>query len=80
MRNDDDIELENDDHLLGLHLFHKHNLDYKDAFNDSYVFTILESCNPRDLDLKEHKWIQKLKCVAPYGLNSHDPFGLPLVL
>ena len=73
-------EIDDEDHLLGLHLFQKHQITSRDAFSDSYVFTILESCNPRDLDLKEHMWVQKLKCVAPYGLNSHDPFGLPIVL
>ena len=73
-------QLNDEDNLLGLHLFHKHHLNFKDAFDDSYTFTILEKCNPKYLDLKEHVWVQKLKCVAPYGLNSHDPFGIPVVL
>ena len=73
-------ENSNEDHLLGLHLTNAHNLRYREAFNGSYSFTVLDICNPVDLDLKEHTWIQHLKCVAPFGLNSHDPFGLPLVL
>ena len=73
-------QIDDEDHLLGLHLLRKHHLLDKNAFMESYMFTILESCNPRDLDLKEHKWVQKLKCVAPYGLNSHDPFGIPIAL
>ena len=75
----DASQLNDEDNLLGLHLFHKHHLSSKCAFDDSYTFTILEKCNPKHLDLKEHVWVQKLKCVAPYGLNSHDPFGIPVV-
>ena len=73
---DDTSQLNDEDNLLGLHLFHKHHLNSKTAFDDSYSFTILEKCNPIHLDLKEHVWVQKMKCVAPYGLNSDDPFGL----
>ena len=69
-----------DDYLLGLHLYSNHKLRQKDDFNNTYKFTILETCNPRHLDGKEHWWIQKLKCVAPYGLNSHDPFGILILL
>ena len=76
----DITQLNDEDNLLGLHLFHRHHLNTKRAFDKSYTFTILEQCNPRNLDLKEHMWVQKLKCVAPYGLNSHDPFGIPIIL
>ena len=50
------------------------------AINENYRFTVLEHCSPFNLDLNEHKWIQRLKCIKPFGLNSHDPFGIPLVL
>ena len=40
-----------DDHLLGLHLYHKHSLGHRSDFNESYDFTILENCNPKNLDL-----------------------------
>ena len=73
----DTSRLNDEDNLLGLHLFHKHHTS---NFDDSYSFTILEKCNPKHLDLKEHVWVQKLKCVAHYGLNSHDSFGIPVVL
>ena len=73
-------QIDDEDHLLGLHLLRKHHLLDKNAFMESYMFTILESCNPKYLDLKEQKWVQKLKCVAPYSLNSHDPFGIPIAL
>ena len=69
-----------DEHLLGLHLYCNHHLQYKTAFNESYTFSILEKCSPNNIDLKEHLWIHRLKCIVPYGLNSHDPFGIPLAL
>ena len=76
----DRSDLDDDDHLLGLHLFFQHSIRERAGFNESYVFTILEDCSPRELDAKEHKWIQQLKAIKPFGLNSHDPFGIPLLL
>ena len=63
-----------------MHLVFHHGLTEADAFNKTYKFTVLEECCPRDLDRKEHEWVQKLQTVTPYGLNAHDPFGIPLVL
>ena len=71
---------DDDDHALGLHLFFQHGQRRREGFNDSFKFTVLERCNPRNIDLKEHLWIQRLKTIKPYGLNSHDPFGFPFVL
>ncbi len=68
-----------DEYVLGMHLYKNHGLSLKEAFNQSYVFTVLQVCNPKNIDVQEHKWIQKLKCVAPHGLNSHDPFGIPIM-
>ena len=76
----EEVDEYDDDHLLGLHLYNKDHFFSKNAFDKIYEFTALELCNPNDLDLKEHSWVQKLKCVAPYGLNSHDPFGIPIIL
>ena len=76
----DRIDLDDDDHVLGLHLFLAHKIRDRRGFNGSFKFTIIELCNPSNIDLKEHLWIQRLKTIRPYGLNSHDPFGFPLVL
>ena len=67
-----------DEYILGMHLYKNHGLSLKEAFNQSYVFTVLQVCSPKNIDVQEHKWIQKLKSVAPYGLNSHDPFGISI--
>ena len=69
-----------DDYALGLHLYLQHGMRNQEGFNNGYEFTILERCNPRNIDLKEHLWIQRLKCIKPYGLNSFDPFGFPTIL
>ena len=77
----DRLDLDNDDdHILGLHLYFQHNLRDGKGFNESFRFSILERCSPQTLDLKEHLWIHRLRCIKPYGLNSHDPFGIPLTL
>ena len=69
-----------DEYVPGLHLFHDHGLKNFDDFNKTYELTILEKCSPSVLDVKEHFWIQKLRTLAPLGLNSVDPFGLPLLV
>ena len=69
-----------DDFILGRHLLLYHNLNFRGAFNENYSFTILEHCSPFNIDLNEHLWIHRLKSIKPLGLNSHDPFGIPLVL
>ena len=69
-----------DDYALGLHLYLQHGLRDPEGFNRGYEFTVLERCNPRNIDLKEHLWIQRLKCIKQYGLNSYDPFGFPTLL
>ena len=71
---------DDDDHALGLHLFFQHRIRDTEGFNGGFSFTVLELCNPQTLDLKEHLWIQRLKAIKPYRLNSHDPFGFPFAL
>ena len=72
--------IDDDDHTLGLHLFFQHGKRDTRGFNGSFCFTVLELCNPQNLDVKEHLWIQRLETIKPYGLNSHDPFGFPFIL
>ena len=45
-----------------------------ETFEKNYKFTILEYCSPRNLYVKEHLWVQKLR-----SLNRLRLFGLPLL-
>ena len=69
-----------DEYSLGIHLHDVHGINDDNGFDNHFVFTILENCNPRDLNKKEHLWIQKLRTVYPHGLNLNSPFGLPLLI
>ena len=68
-----------DEYTLGIHLHDTHNITDPKAFDNHFIFTILENCNPRDLPVKEHLWIHKMRSLYPHGLNLNSPFGLPLL-
>ena len=67
-----------DKYTLGMHLFNHHNIDSPNGFEESYEFTILEKCNPRVLEVKEHLWVQKLGSLYPAGLNLYSPLSFPM--
>ena len=68
-----------DSYCLGMHLMEEHGCLNKGDFNESYQIFILMNSSPRTLDVNEHKFIQNLKTVKPFGINSVDPFGIPLL-
>ncbi|KAL5269053.1 hypothetical protein ACHWQZ_G002772 [Mnemiopsis leidyi] len=68
-----------DSYCLGKHLIDEHNCSHRDDFNHSYNIIILTNSSPRTLDINEHRWIQQLKTIKPFGINSVDPFGIPLL-
>ena len=73
LNGDDDV------YSLGIHLFDEHNLTNKFDFNKSFKVSILMNCSPSTLDVNEHRFIQKLKSIKPFGINSNDPFSIPLL-
>ena len=40
---------------------------------------ILKNCSPRSLEVCEHRFIQSLRTIGLFGINTVDPFGLPLL-
>ena len=71
---------ENDDGFsLGKHLVECHNLRKREHLNQSYKVSILCNSSPRTLEIYEHRFIQRLKTLRPFGLNAVDPFGIPLL-
>ena len=79
LRNSLNLNGDDDVYSLGIHLFDEHNLTNKSDFNKSFKVSILMNCNPSTLDVNEHRFIQKLKCIKPFGINSNDPFSIPLL-
>ena len=74
---DDNVDL--DKYAIGIHLFREHSLNNPSAFDQHIKFFILENCQPKSLDLKEHLWIQKIRSIYPEGMNLNSPFGIPLL-
>ena len=72
--------VDKDEYIPGMHLYNDHGISNFEDFNKNFILTILENCSPSNLGVKEHLWIQKLRTLNPLGLNSVDPFGLPLLL
>ena len=76
-------ELSSDDdsdaYSLGAHLVDDHNCKSRSDFNKFYEIFILMNCSPGTLEVNEHKFIQKLRTIKPFGINSSDPFGIPLL-
>ena len=71
--------LYNNDLSLGYHLCKEHNCKDRRDFNNYYRFTILQHCNPDDLDVIENREIHRLKTLEPGGINAANPLSIPLI-
>ena len=72
---EDGLIIESDERTLAEHLQEIHHLHSVDTFNSNYSFTVLE-LSPRNLDLAEQKWVNKLLTIEPFGLNKEKPGGV----
>ena len=76
-----DLELDNesdDIYSLGMHIVIDHNLSEKGDFDKFYRVLILSSnSSPSSLEVKEHKFIHRLKSLRPSGINRANPFSIP---
>ena len=70
---------DDDDYSLGFHLIEDHNLCNKSDFSNVYRVFILDTCSPKMLELQEHRYIHSLKSLKPHGINSMNPFAIPLL-
>ena len=68
-----------DCYSLGAHLIDNHGILNRDDFDVNYEVLILCNSSPNQLEINEHKFIQNLKTVKPFGINSVDPLGIPLL-
>ena len=64
---------------MGAHNIDVHGVFDKNDFNSIYEVLILYNSSPSNLELNEHRFIQELKTTKPLGINSVDPFGIPLL-
>ena len=76
---DNDEGNDKDRYSLAIHLHREHGIQSIQGLDDYYEFTLLEKCTPKSIDLKEHTWIQRMKSLAPFGLNLNSPLGFPLI-
>ena len=68
----------NDEFSWGLHLL-EHRLKNKIGFNEIYTVSVIDNGSHKTLEVREHKFIQLLKTLRLLGINTVNPFGLPLL-
>ena len=73
------VDTDDDSNCVGLHLHVEHGLSQKEDFNKNVSVCILENSSPSSLDVKEHRFIHTLKSLRPSGMNSVNPFRIPLL-
>ena len=74
-----DANTDLDRYAIGIHLYREHGLNNPSAFDQHMKFFILENCQPKNLAVKEHLWIQKVRSIFPEGINLNSPFSIPLL-
>ena len=62
----------------GLHL-KEHNCNDKGDFNKFFRVCLLEICSPKVLAITEHLYIHKYNTLRPNGINTSNPFGIPIL-
>ena len=70
---------EDDEFSPGFHLIDDHNLTSKSDFCNNYEVFLLDTCSPKQLEVYEHKYIHLLKTLKPFGINTMNPFSIPLL-
>lgn len=73
------VDVDDDANSIGLHLYTEHGLHDKTDFNNNVSACILENASPSSIDVKEHRYIHLLKSLRPSGMNSTNPFKIPLL-
>ena len=57
----------------------EHNCDDKGDFNKFFRVCLLEICSPMILAVREHFYIHKYSTLRPNGINTSNPFGIPIL-
>ena len=64
---------------LGIHL-HEHGCHTMEAFDNNFLVSIIDNCSPSSMEVKENKYIHRLKSLRPNGINVQNPFKIPILL
>jgi len=73
------VDISNDDFSIGYHLYSEHGLKHRHDFNDNLSVCIIDNASPSNIEIKEHKYIHLLKTLRPLGMNTTNPFKIPLL-
>ena len=68
-----------DDFSLGIHLYFDHGFCTRNMFDKTYEISIVENVSPYNMETVEHKYIHKYRTLRPNGINTQNPFGIPLL-
>ena len=75
----ENIDTSKDDFSLGLHLFHEHNFRTREMFDKTYEVAVIQNVSPLNLETAEHLAIHKYRTLRPNGINTQNPFAIPLI-
>lgn len=67
-----------DIYALGVCLVNNYGCFERSDFNKIYRVVTLETASPKNIEVKEHKWIHRTESLRPLGINIASPFSLPL--
>ena len=72
----DSLFEDEDEAALAEHIQTVHGLSSSDDFDSTYYFTVLQICQPLNIENLEYEWISVMKTLTPFGLNIAKPYGL----
>ena len=71
-------DTDDDEFSPGMHLI-EHGFSERTDFNENFELCILLNCSPKVLEVQEHKLIHTYRTLKPSGINTCNPFSIPLL-
>ena len=73
----EELDMDSDLYMLGMHLYMEHGLTDPNAFDQNIKFGIIDTVSPVDIEKSEYRWMHRLNTFQPVGINIEYPFGIP---